>query len=148
MAFVDYEYFKTLYGADAIDSLAFNRFEYDAERLMKNITTTVDGISKLEVAYPTKESDVEAIKRCICSIVDYMDKIDKANEAAENGKVVSAISAGNESISYATNGGLVGSVMVSKEEQTKLFNHTIDGYLRGIKDANGVNLLYRGVYPY
>ena len=29
-----------------------------------------------------------------------------------------------------------------------MFQDTIDAYLEGTKDKNGVNLLYVGVYPY
>ena len=67
------------------------------------------------------------------------------------GKVVSSVSAGNESISYA----------VGKSADTAISNATkslqdrdvtvyafIASRLHGISDANGVNLLFGGRYPY
>ena len=67
------------------------------------------------------------------------------------GKVVSSVSAGNESITYA----------VGKSAETAISNATkslqdedmtvyafITSRLYGTSDANGVNLLFGGCYPY
>lgn len=148
MAFVDYEYFKNLYGADAIDSALFNRLEWNAEKMVCNAVTGVDGICKLKVAFPTIEDDIESVKRCICNVAFLMAKIEKANYESENGKVVSSITAGNESISYSVNGGLIGAVLSDKKAQNKLFMDTINNDLQNVKDNNGVRLLYLGIYPY
>lgn len=148
MAFVEYDYFVSLYGADAVDSASFNRIVWNAEKLVKNATTGFDGICKLDVAFPTLADDVESVKRCICEIVNTMYKLERAEHNASEGKVVASMSAGNESISYAIGTGLIGSVLSDKQAQTKLLNDTVDSYLRGTKDNNGVNLLYRGAYPY
>lgn len=148
MAFVDYEYFKNLYGADAIDSALFNRLVWNAEKLVCSATTGVDGICKLKVAFPTIPEDVETVKRCICNIVYLMGKIEIANNDTESGKVVASVSAGNESISYSVGGGLIGAVLSDKKAQSKLFNDTINDYFQSVKDNNGVNLLYAGIYPY
>lgn len=148
MAFVDYEYYCGLYGTDAINEQTFNRVLWNAEKLVCDYTTGVDGICKARETFPINIEDVEAVKRCVCELVCLMEQIDKANAEAVSGKVVSSVSAGNESISYSVNGGLIGAVLSDKTAQDKLFKDTVEKYLRGTKDKNGVNLLFAGVYPF
>lgn len=145
--YVDYEFYKTLYGT-TVDETAFNRLIWNAEKLVKNAVTGVDGRCKLDFAFPDVAYDAEAVKRCECALVDIMAKIDKAETEAEGNKTVKSVSAGNESISYDTGSGLIGKVLSDKSAQARLYADTINEYLRGTKDKNGVNLLFGGVYPY
>jgi len=145
--YVDYDFFKSLYGT-SVDETAFNRLIWNAEKLVKNAVTGVDGRCKLDFAFPDAACDSEAVKRCECAMVDIMAKIDKAETEAQGNKTITSVSAGNESISYDTSGGLIGAVLKDKAAQSKLYADTINEYLRGTKDKNGVNLLYGGVYPY
>ena len=66
-----------------------------------------------------------------------------------HGKVVSSVSAGNESISYAvgSSGSSVDKAITDISERNKLISSVVRECLSGISDANGVNLLYMGVYP-
>lgn len=145
--YVDYEFYKTLYGT-TVDETAFNRLIWNAERLVKNAVTGVDGRCKLDFAFPDAVYDAEAVKRCECALVDIMAKIDKAETEAEGNKTVKSVSAGNESISYDIGSDLIGKVLSDKSAQARLYADTISEYLRGIKDKNGVNLLFGGAYPY
>lgn len=145
--YVDYEFYKTLYGT-TVDETVFNRLIWNAEKLVKNAVTGVDGRCKLDFAFPDVAYDAEAVKRCECALVDIMAKIDKAETEAEGNKTIKSRTAGNESISYDTGGGLIGKVLSDKSAQTKLYADTINEYLRGTKDKNGVNLLFGGAYPY
>lgn len=145
--YIDYEFYKSLYGT-TVDETAFNRLIWNAEKLVKNAATGVDGRCKLDFAFPDVAYDAESIKRCECALVDIMAKIDKAETEAEGNKTIKSKTAGNESISYDTGGGLIGAVLKDKTAQSKLYADTINEYLRGTKDKNGVNLLFGGVYPY
>lgn len=145
--YVDYEFYKSLYGT-TVDETAFNRMIWNAEKLVKDAVTGVDGRCKLDFAFPDVAYDTEAVKRCECALVDIMAKIDKAETEAEGNKTVKSVTAGNESISYDTGSGLIGKVLSDKSAQTKLYADIINEYLRGTKDKNGVNLLFGGVYPY
>ena len=164
MAYVDYEYYKSLYGEKALAEADFTRILWDAEREIDKTTSGVDGVRKLQVAFPTSDYDAEAVKRCVCSLVEFLKQIEDAERNANSvgqytertdgslqGKVVSSVSAGNESISYA----------VGKSADTAISNATkslqdrdvtvyafIASRLHGISDANGVNLLFGGRYPY
>lgn len=145
--YVDYEFYKTLYGT-TVDETVFDRLIWNAEKLVKNAVTGVDGRCKLDFAFPDVAYDAEAVKRCECALVDIMAKIEKAETEAEGNKTVKSVSAGNESISYDTGSGLIGKVLSDKSAQARLYADTINEYLRGTKDKNGVNLLFGGAYPF
>lgn len=145
--YVDYEFYKSIYG-EAVNEVTFNRLLWSAEKKVKNATTGIDGRCKLDFAFPDTESDVEAVKRCVCDLVNLMDKITRAEEESQTNKVVKSVSAGNESITYDVNGGLIGAVLKDTAAQNKLYSDTINEYLRGTRDKNGVNLLFGGIYPY
>ena len=145
--YVDYAFYKTLYGT-TVDETVFDRLIWNAEKLVKNAVTGVDGRCKLDFAFPDVAYDAEAVKRCECALVNIMAKIEKAETEAEGNKTVKSVSAGNESISYDTGSGLIGKVLSNKSAQARLYADTINEYLRGTKDKNGVNLLFGGAYPF
>ena len=154
MAYFDIDFYRQNYGD--IDEAAFNRLSFDACRKIDNHTTGVDGVKKLRHAFPIDEDDIEAVKRCGCKLVYLMTQMEAAEqsmgyEATENGirgKVISSVSAGNESISYSVgNATMIDKALSDPAVKEKLFRDTIREYLSGVTDANGVNLLYMGVYP-
>lgn len=145
--YVDYEFYKSIYG-ESVDEVTFNRLLWSAEKKVKNATTGIDGRCKLDFAFPDVEADVEAVKRCVCALVDIMEKIVKAETESQTNKVVKSVSAGNESTTYDVNGGLIGAVLKDNTAQNKLYYDTINEYLQGTRDKNGVNLLFGGIYPY
>lgn len=162
--YVDYEFYKKLYGSDAVLETEFNRFSWDASKKIEHYTTGADGINKLKVAFPTNEESQEAVKRCICALIDLMCNIKQAEQSLRNaagyiqkedgtvqGKVISSVSAGNESISYSAKTGsttLIDQAVSDRKMREQLIADTIRECLSGVADANGVNLLYMGTYPY
>lgn len=162
--YVDYEFYKTLYGAKGVSETDFNRLSWDACKRIDAATTTVDGIKKLKIAFPTDEDDSETVKRCLCELINILYKLEQAEERVnasqgfvqrEDGtvssKLVSSVSAGNESISYSTNNisaaTLIDKALSDKTVQEQLYRDTIAKYLSGVTDKNGINLLYAGRYP-
>lgn len=164
MKYVDYEYYKTLYGSKAMEEADFNRIGWDAEREIDKATSGIDNVKKLQVAFPFKEDDAEAVKRCICALVDFIKQIENAESDANSvsglveradgsmqGKVVASVSAGNESISYAvgkSSNTAISTAIQSVKDRDLVVYEFIASRLRGIADANGINLLYNGPYPY
>ena len=162
--YVDYEYYKSLYGEKAIPEADFNRLLWDAEREIDKATSGVDGVRKLQVAFPTSDYDTEAVKRCICSLVEFLNQIETAERNAGSlaqyteredgslqGKVVSSVSAGNESISYAVGKSsetAISTAIKSVKDKERVIYQFIIINLSGVSDANGVNLLFAGRYPY
>lgn len=112
MAYVDYEYYKSLYGEKkAIPEADFNRLLWDAEREIDKATSGVDGVRKLKVAFPTDEYDAETVKRCICALIEFLNNLEtvekssamvQGSDGTMRGGIVKSVSAGNESITYET----------------------------------------------
>ena len=163
MAYVDYEYYKSLYGEESIAEIDFNRILWSAEREIDKATTGIDGVKKLKVAFPL-EDDGEIVKRCIVELVNFLCKLEEAEKNANSlyqlterhdgtlqGKVISSVSAGNESISFAvgkSSDTALGNAVKGFQNREETIYQLIRSYLSGITDANGVNLLFAGEYPY
>ena len=163
MSYITYDYYVALYGSESLTSEQFNVVSWDAFRKLDMHTTGIDGVRKLKVAFPVDEYDAETVKRCCAKLVHIATQIAAAENSVNNsrgytetanglqGKVVSSISAGNESISFSTGGSgatIIDKALSDEAVQKKLYSDTIREYLSGVKDANGVNLLYMGCYPF
>lgn len=164
MAYVDYEYYKNLYGEKALAEAEFNRLLWDAEREIDKATSGVDGVRKLQVAFPVDMYDAEVVKRCVVELVSFIYKMNVAEESLNamaqyteradgslQGKVVTSVSAGNESISYAVGKSTdtaVSNAIKDLQSKDAAIYRFIASRLSGVSDANGVNLLFDGRYPY
>lgn len=147
--YIDYEYYKSLYGEKALAETDFKRLSWDAERAIDKATSCVDGVKKLKVAFPVDEYDAEVVKRCVCDLIDYLSQLEKAQSTMLNdGGIVVSKSAGNESISYANADSDIGNALKSAKGKEKAIYSFIVSKLSGVSDANGVNLLFAGRYPY
>ena len=162
--YVDYEYYKSLYGEKAIPETDFNRLLWDAEREIDKATSGIDNVRKLQVAFPTSDYEVESVKRCVCALVDFLNQLKSAEKEANSiselteradgsmqGKVVASVSAGNESITYAvgkSSDTAISNAIKDLHSKDMEIYQFISSRLVGIADANGVNLLYNGPYPY
>ena len=156
MAYVNYEYYSSLYGNKAISETDFNRLLWDAEREIDKATSGVDNVRKLKVAFPTNEEDAESIKRCVCALIEFLDNLESAEKSAAmvqgsdgtmRGGIIKSVSAGNESITYETSGTIGNAIRSTKDRELTVYAF-IASRLHGVSDANGVNLLFGGRYPY
>ena len=154
MAYIDYEYYKSLYGEKSIQETDFKRLLWDAEREIDKATSGVDGVKKLKVAFPVDEYDAETVKRCVCELVNFIYMLEKAQsgivsaDGTVNINVIVSKTAGNESISYANSENIVSTALKSVKDKEKVICQLISEKLSGVSDANGVNLLFAGRYPY
>lgn len=145
-----------------MDEQMFRRLSIDACRVMDLHTTGIDNVKKLQKFFPTDEYDAEAVRHCAAKIINLLHQIHKAELSAMEvngyestaqgmrGKVISSVTAGNESISYAAvnaSATAIDAAVKDKTARDKLLAETVWDYLRGVSDANGVNLLYMGKYP-
>jgi prophage DNA circulation protein len=157
--YISFDEYTALY--DPIEERDFNRLLFQACRAVDRFTTGVDGVKKLRVAFPANEDNATAVKHCVANVTNILYQIQEAEKSAFlargyaetanglQGKVVSSVSAGNESVSFSSG---VGSTAVDKAvtniaERNRLIQSIVREYLSGVTDANGVNLLYMGVYP-
>lgn len=167
MAFATYEDYKALYGDERLDEAGFFRLIWDAERVMDDATTGLDRVRKLRVAMPVDEYGAEAVKRCVCALVDTLRQIEEAEEDSRraralvenadgtvHSRVLSSVSSGSESISYATGSAArsgttaIDAAVSDPGARERLLGDTVRRYLSGVADANGVMLLFMGVYPH
>lgn len=163
-SYIDYEYYKSLYGDNGISEMDFNRLQFDAEREIDKATSGIDNVPKLRVAFPKDAYTVEIVKRCVVELVNFLYKLEFAEKSANalgelreqadgtmQGKVVSSVSAGNESISYAvgkSSDTAISNAIKDLQSRDVTVYRFIQSRLDGISDANGVSLLYGGRYPY
>lgn len=157
--YITYSEYTALY--DPIEEKVFNRIVFDACRYIDKLTTGADGVKKLKVAFPTDEDFADSVKHCAANVVKILFQIQEAEKSASmgrgyietanglQGKVISSVSSGSESISFYTGGGKTSIDAAASDpiEKEKIIAGIIRDYLSGVKDANGVNLLYMGVYP-
>lgn len=163
--YTDYAEYSALYGDDAATEAEFNLLSWDAFRKMDVATTGFDGVRKLHDAMPVDDYSVECVKRCACELIQMAYDIKNAEDAAKmaqgytaredgsiHGRVVSSITAGNESISYATSQSamvstLADKAMASQSVREQAERDIIARCMGGVYDSNGVPLLYMGPYP-
>ncbi len=158
--YITLEAYSKLYGS--IDEALFNRLYFDACRVMDLHTTGIDNVKKLQKFFPTDEYDAEAVRHCAAKIINLLHQIHKAELSAMEvngyestaqgmrGKLISSVTAGNESISYAAVNSSATAIDAAVKDQTardKMLAETVWNYLRGASDSNGVNLLYMAKYP-
>lgn len=154
MAYIDYEYYKSLYVEKVLTEQEFNRILWDAEREIDKATSGVDGVKKLKVAFPADEEDAESVKRCSAELVSFICTLNKAQngivscDGTVNSNIVTSKSAGNESIAYANVENSISTALRSVKDREKIIYQFISSKLSGVSDANGVKLLFAGRYPY
>lgn len=158
--YITFEEYSQLY--DPMDEKLFNRLAFDACRVMDIHTTGIDNVKKLKNYSPTDEDDAAAVKRCAAKLVNFLHQVHQAElsalesrgyestEQGMRGKVISSVSAGNESISYVTGNSSATAIDAAVKDKTvrdSLIGNIVWEYLSGVEDANGVNLLFMGKYP-
>lgn len=145
MAYADYEFYKNEYYGDTIAEQDFPKWADRASRQIDIYT-----YRRLLSAYPADEYTDMQIKLCMCELAQKMmetDKYLKASALNEEGhaSVVKSMSAGSESITYATGETIYASVVKDEERRKAFYRSTVTEYLSGLTDADGICLLYAGV---
>lgn len=150
MSYLTHSEYVNFY-ADGLTPEEFSVLSFQADRLADVLTTGADGVRKLAVAMPTDEVDAEIVKRGIACLIHTMWQVEQMESAAVSrgiaaGGGVSSVSSGSESISYGGSGSAIAAAAADPVAKDKLYRSTLVGFFRGVKDANGINLLYMGVY--
>ena len=143
-----FDEYKALYGEE-LDQAAYDRLAWQAKRAMDSVTTGVDGVRKLDAAPPAEEYGAQAVKRCQMALVHLLHEMEMAagtvtrEDGTVTGRAVTSITAGAESVTFAAPAGTSG----GSAERQRVLRETAEEYLDGVADANGVPLLYGGIYP-
>lgn len=155
MGYITFSEYNTLY--TALSPSEFEAMSFKADRILAVNTVGVDGFDKLKDATPTDEDTLTALKYCAAEIINTLHQIatiEKAGAMVSRADgtmapaVVASVSSGSESITYSTATTAVSAAVSDFKARTALFSGIVRNYLSGLKDANGVNLLYMGAYPY
>lgn len=151
MAYADTAFYVNTYCGEYSESEEIGMWLERASDVLDLITC-----GRLMTAFPRVEAHAAKVKKANCAIADALYQVDihrraAAPQTAANGSVcgaVASVTSGKESISYASvnSGNSVYSKAASSAEETLALLYRIAAeYLSNIPDANGVNLLYRGV---
>ena len=164
MAYADYEFYTTSYFGSAVPETDFPRLAERASDFVDTMTfdRLVDGL-------PTNKRSQKCIKKAVCSLAELMYQIELAEKNAVNQAsanltdtnvgnistgIVTSVSSGNESISYATpqqkaSGAKEWSAVYAAagdvQKTNDLLLKTALPLLMGVRTDDGIPVLYAGV---
>lgn len=164
MAYADYEFYTTSYFGSVVPETEFPRLAERANGFVDTMTfdRLVDGL-------PKNERSQKRIKKAVCSLAELMYQIELAeknaiNQASANVTdinvgnistgIVTSVSSGSESISYATpqqmgqsakEWSAVYSVAGDTQKTNDLLLKTALPLLIGVRTDDGIPILYAGV---
>lgn len=165
MAYADYEFYTTSYFGSVVP-------EADFPRLAERASDFVDAMTfdRLVDGLPTNERSQKRIKKAVCSLAELMYQIELAEKNATNAAVsgtstaigsggsttgiVTSISSGSESISYATpqqigasakEWSAVYAAAGDVQKTNDLLLKAALPLLMGVRTDDGIPVLYAGV---
>lgn len=165
MAYADYEFYTTSYFGSVVPETDFPRLAERASDFVDLMTfdRLVDGL-------PTNERSQKRIKKAVCSLAELMYQIELAEKNATNAAVggtstvigsggsttgiVTSVSSGSESISYATpqqigasakEWSAVYAAAGDVQKTNDLLLKTALPLLMGVRTDEGIPILYAGL---
>ena len=165
MAYADYEFYTASYFGSVVPETDFPRLAERASEFVDTMTfdRLVDGL-------PTNERSQKRIKKAICSLAELMYQIELAEKNAANAAasgtsttigsggsttgIVTSVSSGSESISYATpqqigasakEWSAVYAAVGDVQKTNDLLLKTALPLLMGVRTNDGIPILYAGV---
>ena len=164
MSYADYDFYTTSYFGNVVPEADFPRLAERASDCVDNMTfdRLVDGL-------PENEHSQKRIKKAVCSLAELMYQIELAEKNAVNqasvnltdtnvgdisAGVVTSVSSGSESISYATpqqigasakEWSAVYAAAGDVQKTNDLLLKTALPLLMGVRTDEGIPILYAGV---
>ena len=165
MAYTDYEFYTTSYFGNVVPETDFPRLAERASDFIDTMTfdRLVDGL-------PSNERSQKRIKKAVCSLAELMYQIELAEKNAANAAasgtstttgsggsttgIVTSVSSGSESISYATpqqigasakEWSAVYAAAGDVQKTNDLLLKTALPLLMGVRTDEGIPVLYAGV---
>ena len=155
MAYVDYDFYTNQYFGNVISDKDFPRM---AERASEQIDVLT--FKRLRKWLPEDEDELKDVKKAVCSMAEtiyYNDMLvssgmsavgqSEQSDGTVRGKVISSVSSGNESISYATGGSSTNSLEgIAIQEMKQQAERNAMKLLSGIRYKNyPYTILFAGV---
>lgn len=165
MAYADYEFYTTSYFGSVVPETDFSRLAERASDFVDTMTfdRLVDGL-------PTNERSQKRVKKAVCSLAELMYQIELAEKNATNAAVsgtstaigsggsttgvITSVSSGSESISYATPQQIGASAKEwsaayatagDAQKTNDLLLKTALPLLMGVRTDEGIPILYAGM---
>lgn len=165
MAYADYDFYTTSYFGSVVPETDFPRLAERASDFVDTMTfdRLVDGL-------PTNERAQKRIKKAVCSLAELMYQVELAEKNAANAAasgasttigsggsttgIVTSVSSGSESISYATpqqigasakEWSAVYAAAGDVQKTNDLLLKTALPLLMGVRTDDGIPVLYAGV---
>lgn len=156
MAYTTYDFYKTTYYGTAIATQGdFDRLESRACDKLDTMT-----FDRLVSGLPADERAAKKVQKAVCAVADKLQEIEQAEKMAQAGgfstdesgnyvgNIVTSKSSGSESISFSATSSVKSAVLSAvgdTREQNRLCYETAREYLTGVKNDDGVYLLYAGI---
>ena len=164
MVYTDFTFYENTYHGNVVPADDFDRIADRASDFLDTIT-----FDRLADGLPSDERAATKVQKAVCAVAEKLYELElaekQANAAALAGAssgtsggatsgVIASRSAGSESISYASlsdtasgakNWSAVYQAAGNPQETNRILESAARMYLTGVKDNNGVNLLYAGV---
>lgn len=164
MAYADYEFYTSSFYGGTVPKSDFLRLAERASDWLDAAT-----FDRVVGSLPSSERSQKKIKKAVCSLVEVLYQLEQAKKqasAAASGSssvevgtgtstgIVTSVSSGSESISYATpqqagasakEWSAVYAAAGDPKLENKLMLDTVRPYLMGVTTDEGVPLLYAGV---
>ena len=158
MAYTDYGFYTNKYFGDVVPELDFQKYAERASNRIDRIT--FDRIAHMHQDDPKMN---KKIQEATCAVAEALYQIDIAKRASMEaferihqedgtvtGKVVSSVSSGSESRTYATGpsgntSNIYAQAAMDKKTENMVIYQTAVEYLSGVTDDEGRNVLYAGL---
>lgn len=164
MAYADYEFYTTSYFGSVVPETDFPRLAEKASDFVDLMTS-----DRLANGLPTDERSQKRIKKAVCSLAEIMYQIELAeknaisqasanvtdtNTGGKSTGIVTSVSSGSESISYATpqqigasakEWSAVYAAAGDVQKTNDLLLKTALPLLMGVRTDDGIPVLYAGV---
>jgi len=163
MAYTDFEFYTVKYGGSAVPESDFDRIADRASDFLDTIT-----FDRLADVLPSDERAATKVQKAVCAVCDKLYQLELAEKQALSAAggasfggtggvtsgVITSRSSGSEAISYASpsevaNGAKAWSAVYQAagnvQETNKLLTDVAIPYLTGVRNDDGVPLLYAGM---
>lgn len=141
MTLVEYEFYTAEYRGNVVDADSFGRLERRAESFLNRLTfnriITVNKVPGQMVGRefePFTENELQMLKYGLCSLIETMDKLEKAEQQALSGNSdsgnVKSRSSGGESISYESHKTVYDEALQDEKKKTTLLRSILLEYIQ------------------
>lgn len=156
MAYTTYDFYKeTYYGTAIATQDDFDRLESRACDKLDTMT-----FDRLVSGLPVDTRSNTKVQKAVCAVADKLQEIEQAEKTAQSGgfatdesgnlvgKIVTEKSSGSEKIAFSATSSIKSAVLSAvgdTQAQNRLCYDTAREYLTGVKNDDGVLLLYAGI---